>query len=182
MQNKMLLAAAIGAALSLSPAYAQQDYEDQQNQQSNVQSQQQGQQNQQAQGQQGQSQQGQQQAQQGGQQQGTLLIVMEDWDTDASGDVSREEWNTGMRNQGMFDEWDSDSDGLLTEDEFNEGLAAGGDYDYQGWDSDNDGLLSQDETSEGLYDTYDENGDQRIDEPEFGDFGDDVGDEGLFDV
>ena len=166
MQNKMLLAAAVSAALSLSPAYAQQQNAgDSPNQQSNAQSQQQG-----------------QQAQQGGQQQGTLLIVMEDWDTDASGDVSREEWNTGMRNQGMFDEWDSDSDGLLTEDEFNEGLAASGDYDYQGWDSDNDGLLSQDETSEGLYDTYDENGDQRIDEPEFGDFGDDIGDEGLFDV
>ena len=108
-----------------------------------------------------------------------------EWDADGDGSITMQEWDAGLEEDGLFDNWDSDSDGLLSQDEFNEGFEATDSdvtYDYDSWDSDGDGLLSSDETSAGLYDTYDENDNDVIEEPEYDDFGDDVGDAGLFDV
>lgn len=60
------------------------------------------------------------------------------WDTDTSGDISSEEWDTGFDDEGVYSEWDSDGDGSLTEDEYGEGI-------YGGYDEDGDGALNEEE-------------------------------------
>ena len=77
-------------------------------------------------------------------------------------------------------EWDADASGALNEEEFNAGFGESGVYDA--WDADRDGALTEDEFNAGVFGGYDRNDDGMIDEPEFGDYGDDVGDGGLFDV
>ena len=77
-----------------------------------------------------------------------------DWDTDGTAGISQNEFNTGFGEGGVYDSWDADGDGALTEDEFNTGV-------YGAYDRDDSGV---------------------IEEPEFGDVGDDMGDGGFFDV
>jgi hypothetical protein len=49
-------------------------------------------------------------------------------------------------------------------------------------DADGDGLLTEDEFNAGVYNGYDADDSGGIEEPEFGDGGDDIGDGGLFDI
>ncbi|MEF2554288.1 hypothetical protein VQ042_23695 [Aurantimonas sp. A2-1-M11] len=77
-----------------------------------------------------------------------------DWDADGNAGINQEEFNTGFGEGGVYDSWDADGDGALTEDEFNAGV-------YGGYDRDDSGV---------------------IEEPEYGDVGDDLGDGGFFDV
>ena len=119
---------------------------------------------------------------------GIAAAEFSDWDADGNGALSQEEWNTGWENEGAFDTWDSDDDGLLSQNEFETGIGDGeafadnDDFGYDLWDTDGDGLLDSDEVNEGFYNTYDENSDNVIEEPEYDDFGDDMGDAGAFDV
>jgi len=77
-----------------------------------------------------------------------------EWDTDKSAGLNAEEFNAGFGENGVYDAWDANDDNNLTEDEFNAGV-------FGGYDRDDDGM---------------------IEEPEFGDYGDDIGDGGFFDV
>jgi hypothetical protein len=77
-------------------------------------------------------------------------------------------------------DWDADADGMLSEEEF--GVGFGEDGVYGGWDEDGDGALSEDEFNAGVFGGYDEDESGIIEEPEFGDVGDDIGDGGLFDI
>ncbi|GAB2800027.1 hypothetical protein GCM10027040_29440 [Halomonas shantousis] len=43
-------------------------------------------------------------------------------------------------------------------------------------------MLDDSEFSEGVYNSYDQDGDGDLAEDEFGDFGDDAGDQGIWDV
>jgi hypothetical protein len=83
-----------------------------------------------------------------------LAQDMGEWDADGDGLVNQEEFTTGWNDVGTYGEWDADGDGSLTEDEFNAGV-------FDGYDADDSG---------------------GIEEPEFGDVGDDIGDGGLFDI
>lgn len=76
------------------------------------------------------------------------------WNTDGNEGLSYEEWDSGFDDEGIFDSWDSDGNGTLTEEEYNRGV----------------------------YDSYDANNDGMIDEEEFGDYNDDRGDGGFWDV
>ena len=76
------------------------------------------------------------------------------WDADRDGSVNSEEFHKGFGNIGAYNAWDTDGDGNLTEDEFNTGV-------YGGYDRDDSGA---------------------IEEPEYGDVGDDMGDGGFWDV
>ena len=82
-------------------------------------------------------------------------------------------------------EWDSDGDGVLNQDEFNEGWGSAygdGESAFSIWDEDGDGALSEDEYNAGVFDSYDADDSGMIEEPEFGDVGDDMGDGGFWDV
>lgn len=116
---------------------------------------------------------------------------MTDWDANSDAGLSNQEFRSGFESNGVFNRWDADNDGVLTENEFDSGLgdktaAFGerfGDGDvYSEWDADSDGSLTDDEFYEGVYAGYDDDEDNIIEEPEFGDVGDDIGDGGLFDV
>lgn len=162
------------------------------------------------------------------------------WDADGDTALTQEEFATGFNGRGILGDWDQDADGLLSEDEFGQGvygtydrdlsgdlsedeygigddMAAGapgfwGDdevgYDYEAWDIDGDGILlsnefadgfgeigtlgewdidgdgalSEDEFSTGVFGEYDADGTGLIEEPELTDIGDDMGDEGFWDV
>ena len=130
------------------------------------------------------------------------------WDTDGDAVLSESEFATGFRDRGIFGNWDQDSDGLLSGEEFSGGVygtytefgvaegedmgvgAAGfwsdddwGEVGMLGeWDTDGDAALSEDEFSTGVFGEYDQDGTGIIEEPELTDIGDDMGDEGFWDV
>ena len=82
-------------------------------------------------------------------------------------------------------EWDTDADGALTSEEFNEGWGASFGEDgtaFSRWDEDQDGALTEDEYNAGVFTSYDRDRSGVIEEPEFGDLGDDMGDGGFWDV
>ena len=79
----------------------------------------------------------------------------------------------------FHEEWDADADGLLSGEEFDAGFGEAGVYDE--WDADDDDLLSEDEFNAGIFGGYDDDDDGFVGEPEIGDVGDDLGEAGLFD-
>lgn len=104
-----------------------------------------------------------------------------DWDSDADGALSQDEFNTGFGEAGAYGAWDGDADGMLSEDEFNAGFGdAGG--DFSDWDTDADGSLNEEEWNAGNFGRYDADGSGVIEEPELGQVNDDMGDGGLFDI
>lgn len=76
--------------------------------------------------------------------------------------------------------WDTNDDGVIDNEEFGVGFGESGVYDD--WDADDDGMLSEDEFNTGVFGSYDEDESEGIEEPEFGDLGDDMGDGGFWDV
>ena len=83
------------------------------------------------------------------------------------------------QDNGVLD-WDADTDGSVTSEEFNEGFGNIG--AYNAWDNDGDGSLTEDEFNAGIYSSYDADENGVIEEPEFGDLNDDMGDGGFWDV
>ena len=76
--------------------------------------------------------------------------------------------------------WDGNGDGVIDNDEFTTGFGDLGVYDT--WDTDADGTLTEDEFNTGVFGGYDADDSQGIEEPEYGDLGDDMGDGGFWDV
>lgn len=85
---------------------------------------------------------------------GGEFVEMEAWDVDGDGVMLRNEFQDGFREWGTFGEFDVDRDGGITEDEL----------------------------TEGIFTRYDDDGTGFIEEPELTDIGDDMGDEGFWDV
>lgn len=79
----------------------------------------------------------------------------------------------------FHEEWDADADGLLSEEEFRDGFDEAGVFEE--WDEDGDGLLAAEEFEAGLFGGYDDDADGLVGEAEIGDVGDDLGEAGLFD-
>lgn len=67
--------------------------------------------------------------------------VFDDWDTDNEAGISDDEWDAGFGENGIFDTWDADADGTLTEDEFNTGV-------YDAYDENDDDILDDQEFAE----------------------------------
>ena len=114
------------------------------------------------------------------------------YDRDVSGDLDETEY--GMTEDGMgatgfwgdeedgydYQAWDIDGDGVILSNEFADGW---GEVGMLGeWDVDGDGALSEDEFTTGVYGEYDDDDSGVIEEPELTDIGDDMGDEGFWDV
>lgn len=81
-------------------------------------------------------------------------------------------------------EWDADGDGGINAEEFQGGWdkGYGEETAFSTWDEDGDGALSEDEYNAGVFNSYDDDASGVIEEPEFGDVGDDMGDGGFWDV
>ncbi|SHI29238.1 hypothetical protein [Wenxinia saemankumensis] len=101
-----------------------------------------------------------------------LAQTTTDWDTDADGSLSRDEWNTGIDQSTAFTDWDADSSGMIESAEY-----AGGSFDR--FDMDGDGTLTTTEWDDGIdrafgeqgadldYATWDANSDGTLDRDEF---------------
>lgn len=83
-----------------------------------------------------------------------LADFHEDWDADADGALTDDEFGAGITEYGVFERWDGDADGFLAEEEF--GASLGEADNFEEWDTDGDGMLSEDEFGEGLFGRYDE--------------------------
>lgn len=83
-----------------------------------------------------------------------------------------------------LNEWDSDGDGALNNEEFGAGWDStfGDENWFNEYDEDGDGNLTEDEYNAGVFDSYDADDSGVIEEPEFGDVGDDMGDGGFWDI
>lgn len=111
-----------------------------------------------------------------------LAQGMMDWDTDADGMFSEDEFNTGFSSTGNFGAWDPDTDGTLDEAEFSAGY---GDTDvgaFSDWDSSGDGLIDETEYNAGNFRRYDADQSGFLEESESGLANDDFGDDGLFNM
>lgn len=76
--------------------------------------------------------------------------------------------------------WDIDGDGVILSEEFGEGFREWG--TFAEFDADLDGFVSPEEFAASVFFRYDEDGTGYIEEPELRDIGDDLGDEGFWDV
>lgn len=122
---------------------------------------------------------------------GFAQMAYNDWNTDGAAGINQQEWNDGWGRSGTFDRFDGNSDGIVDQNEINAGFADdnrsafndrfGSDY-YNSWDADGDGGLSETEWNDGVYGGYDRDGSGMIEESEFGDVGDDMGDDGFWDL
>ena len=82
-------------------------------------------------------------------------------------------------------EWDAGGDGAVNEEEFNEGWGASfGEEEsaFSTWDEDGDGALTEGEYNTGVYNSYDDNGHGSLNDEEFGEVGEDMGDGSFWDV
>lgn len=77
--------------------------------------------------------------------------------------------------------WDVDGDGILLRNEYLIGLGKDTQL-FADWDGDGDGSVSEEEFAEGVFASYDVDDDGIIGEPELADLGDDVSDNGFWDV
>lgn len=137
--------------------------------------------------------------------------IFSNWDQDSDGLISENEFNGGVYNSYDLDDsdsldeaeydtvdagapgywntdatvesyqaWDVDGDGVVLSNEFSDGFSEVGLLGE--WDVDQDGALNEEEFTTGVYDRYDEDNTGIIEEPELTDIGDDMGDEGFWDV
>ena len=79
-----------------------------------------------------------------------------------------------------FQAWDVDGDGVILGNEFQTGFQTWG--LFAEFDRTGDGSITEDELTQEIFDRYDDDGDGLIEDPELADIGDDMGDEGLWDV
>ena len=111
-----------------------------------------------------------------------LAQEFSEWDGDGDGAISKEEFNTGFGENEAFSNWDANGDGALDETELGTGFGDREAGEFSEWDQNADGLANDEEFNAGVYGNYDTDESGAIEEPEFGDVGDDMGDGGLFDV
>jgi hypothetical protein len=113
------------------------------------------------------------------------------YDADISGDWNDTEYGMAQMRYGStwwgdrenstgLEAWDVDGDGILLRNEFNNGWGERGMLSE--FDINADELISEEEFGTGIFNQYDIDGDRVISEPELTDIGDDMGDEGFWDV
>ena len=66
-------------------------------------------------------------------------------EVDAEGGVTMDSFKSGFGDAGVFSEWDADADGMLSEDEFNAGVFGRYDADADGyWNADEFATMNND--------------------------------------
>ena len=96
------------------------------------------------------------------------------WDIDEDGLISRDEYASGTTEWELeygdnFNEWDANQDNFLDLEEYAVAMNQTG--VFAGWDADEDGLYNKDEVDKGLFDYYDSNDNEFIDEDEYNSIG-----------
>lgn len=82
--------------------------------------------------------------------------------------------------ENLVENWDVDGDGVILQNEWADSI---GEVGLLGaFDANADGTVDEAEFGAGIFDRYDEDGDGVIQEAELTDLGDDMGDEGFWDV
>ena len=112
------------------------------------------------------------------------------FDSDGTPGISSAEFRAAFQRNQAFATWDDDDDGNLTKAEFEAGLGNRqerfeqrfGENWFETWDEDGSGAVSETEYYEGLHGSYDTNRDGMIDEPEYSSFGQDMGEDGWFEI
>lgn len=117
-----------------------------------------------------------------------------EWNTDGDAGLTRNEFDTRFGGLGVYNKWDADRNGIISQSEWQAGIgnrgadlntrfgvAPDGDL-YTQWNTDGADGLTEQEFNTGIYGGYDRNRNNVIEEPEFGDLGDDIGDGGFWDV
>ena len=115
---------------------------------------------------------------------------LSEWDQNADSSLDQQEFQTGFDESGAFGGWDANDDDMLSQDEFDAGIGENneefqtrfGNDAFSEWDANEDDSLSNDEFNEGVYSSYDEDESGTIEESEFSNLGDDMGDNGFWDV
>lgn len=115
--------------------------------------------------------------------------AFDDWDTDADASITAQEWNTGWANYGLTGDMDADADGSIARTEFEEAIGDEtafnerfGETAFDDWDANDDDVLSDEEFGTGVYGAYDADASGTLEEQEFAAYGDDMGENGLFDI
>src|SRR5690606_29626339 len=93
-------------------------------------------------------------------------VDLSSWDEDGDGNVSMEEWDSAIEDQGVFDMIDENGNGVFEIEEADEDLFV---YDLE-MDIDDGGNIDRQEFTAGTFNNYDANADDQLDEQEFGDF------------
>lgn len=101
-------------------------------------------------------------------------VGFNDVDQDESGLIDASEWATGVNTRDMFYDLDENEDTFLDNDEYS---AGGFEQDFDTVDADDDDLIGESEFGQGLFDDWDSNDDQAVDQAEW-----DAGESGIFDV
>jgi hypothetical protein len=96
------------------------------------------------------------------------------FDLDNDNMLDQDEFRAAYEDYNYFENWDTDDDDDLDETEWQSGLDTYvPDYDatqdgiYTDWDLDNDGVLDNTELEDNVFDIYDEDDDDFLDEVEF---------------
>jgi hypothetical protein len=110
-----------------------------------------------------------------GQEEAVDASVWNGWDSDLDNMISQEEWNEALGDKKIFASLDANSNGIYDVDEEVTGLPA---HDYA-LDADGGGEVDQDELSVGWFDNYDADGDDMLNQAEFGEFRSSVQDSSL---
>lgn len=97
---------------------------------------------------------------------------MSSWDHDGNNEVSLQEWDEAVEEQGLFEDIDANGNGIYDIEEVSDGYP---DYDVA-MDIDDGGHIERQEFALGWFNSLDENDDDMLDEDEFGQFSSDYGD------
>lgn len=93
-------------------------------------------------------------------------VDLSSWDSDSDKMVTQQEWADTIDANGLFDRLDKNDNGNFDAEEAMEGVI---DYDVS-MDIDAGGTISRDEFVVGLYNHYDANDDDKLDETEWNEF------------
>lgn len=92
------------------------------------------------------------------------------WDKDNDGVINYTEFESGMKDEGLFTRYDTSGDGVIDQEEWKQARKSS-EYIKEGyftsWDQDNNGSLSKHEFIKGAYETWDTNGNDGIDTLEY---------------
>lgn len=94
------------------------------------------------------------------------------WDTDADGNVDELEFEVGLEDEGLFTDYDANEDDIWDDEEYQLVLEEEewlGDDELVTWDLDGDGAVYKDEFYDRIYDTWNEDDNEWLDEDEFED-------------
>ena len=89
------------------------------------------------------------------------LGAWSEWDADASGDVTKTEFDSTFASAPVWSDWDTNGDQALDQSEAaNVSWLQG--KDWKEWDTDSDGRLARNESAEALWTMWDSNGDHKL--------------------